>query len=235
LRRHELLIGTAEGQALLTQQRYTISQITYFEDGDKFWSNDQIFNASHEFKLIDKLCNIFFKISRVDTRIIREMARSNIWRSIWSSCKTGNPFGKPILELSYNQQSLIHWSCVYDGVYEAYERPTKDIIDDDDILDSWFIKQGKKIEEKSKKQFGEEVMKKSKRRGGRNEQFVFCDKEGAKKVYEMNDPNTRNLIRKKQNIINQQKSVKEQNMPDSQNEMRKIAVDQLRKHVLNKK
>ncbi len=220
------------------QQRYIISQITLTQNGDKFWPTTQIFDSSIESKLIDKLCMVFFRTSKIDTKIIREIARSNIWRSMWSSCqKSGNPFGKSVIDLSFNQRDLVHWSCIYDGVYEAYERPTSDIIEDDDVLDSWFMKQGEKIENRSRKQFGEDSLPtpKFKRAGGRNEQFIICDADGAKDVYKMNDPGARNVIRRKQAIVNEKQSVKEQYMPDSQNEMRQIAMNQSRKHALRKK
>jgi hypothetical protein len=233
--RHELLSGTAESHALVLQQRYIISQITMTEDGHRFWPTNDVFDLSSDFKLIDRLCLLFFKVSRINTSAIRQIARSNIWRSTWSSSqKIGSLFDKPVPFLSHNQQELIHWSCIYDSVFEAYERPTKDIIEDDDVLDSWFMKQGEKIEDRSRKQFGDEMSGKQGRKGGRNEQFIFADSEGAKKVYEMNHPNTRKMIQTKQSIVEKEGYVKDQHMPDSQNEMRTIAMDRLRKHALKK-
>ncbi len=234
--RQSLLRSTAEAHALLAQQRYIIGQITFIDNGDKFWPTREIFDASSDLKLIDHLCTLFFRTSRIGIGKMRLIARSNIWRAIWScSRKTGDLFSKPIIELSANQQELIHWSCIYDNVYEAVERPSEDIIDDDDLLDSWFIRQGEKIEDRAKKESGEKIASNKGRKGGRNEQFIFSDEKGAKRVYDLNDQQTRRTIQVKQALVHKEGSVKEKNMPDSQNEIRKIAMDQRRRSIMNKK
>ncbi len=235
LKRQKLLTSTAESHALMVSQRYLIGQITRLENGDRFWLSDEIFDDSESFTLIDNLCVIFFKTSRISVGAMRCIAKSQYWRSIWmASQKSGDLFGKPTSQLSENQRELVNWSCVYDNVYESYERPEKDIIEDDDLLDSWFIRQGEKIEDKCKKHSGDRAASQSKRKGGRNEQFIFADEEGANKVYGMNDAVARKNIQIKQRLVAEQESIKEQHMPDSQQEMRQIAVQELRKHVLKK-
>lgn len=234
--RQELLSETSEAHALMVQQRYIISQITHKENGEKFWSTDEDFDDFSDFNLINSLCDVFFRKSRLNAKTIRFLSRSSIWRSIWTTGqKLGNIFNASVVELSENQLALLHWSSIYDSVYEAYERPPTDLIEDDDLLDSWFIRQGEKIESKANKQRGEDSLPNPSRKGGRNEQFIMADKEGASKVYGMNDGNARRAIKQKQKIIQNEGSVKEQHLPDSKNEIRQIAMAQSRKHALRKK
>ena len=234
--RQQLLSETSEAHALMVQQRYIISKISHEKNGTLFWESEKDFDDSSDFNLIDHLCDIFFRKSRLTMKIIRMLARSNVWRSMWTTGqKIGDIFGRSVIELSENQLSLLHWSTIYDSVYEAYERPPTDLIEDDDLLDSWFIRQGEKIEAKARKQRGEDTMPKPSRKGGRNEQFIMADREGASKVYDMNDGNARRIIKQKQKIVQNEGSVKEQHLPDSKNEIRQIAIAQSRKHSLRKK
>jgi len=235
IKRQELLEHTAENHALTASQRFLIGRITTLETGDRFWASDDIFENYDNIRLINNLCNVFFRTSHINIQTIRYIARSNYWRSIWvASQKTGDLFGKPMAQLTDNQRELVSWSCVYDNVYESYDRPQSLVVEDDDLLDSWFIRQGEKIEERSKKSSSDDHISTSKRKGGRQECFIVADQEGAERVYAMNDPTTRQSIKSKQKLIDQHKSIKEQHMPDSQQEMREIAVGQLRKHVLKK-
>jgi hypothetical protein len=225
--RHNLLTNSAESQAEICQQRYLIGQIAENENGERFWPTTQEFNNCQDIELITQLCEAFFQKSRVPIVLIRELARSQQWRPYWEITKNTNDlFENPIVSWSLNQRELAYWSTIYDSVYGAYERPSSDIIEDDDLLDSWFIRQGDKIDNKTQKSSVPQSNK-----PGRNESFIMSDQEGAKRVYAMNDPSSRAQIRARQKVLNQRGSVKEQNMPDSQREMRQQLVDMQRKHV----
>lgn len=235
LNRQNLLSGSAETHATIAEQRYIISKVSLTEDYEPIWPKQELFDQCTDIEFINKLCLSFFKESRINTRIIRKIARSNIWRSVWSAAqKTGDIFGKPLINLTDNQKELIYWSCIYDSVYESIDRPSKDIIEDDDLLDSWFIIQGEKVEERSKKKEGENLVHNSSNKKGRKEQFIFTSPKDAKKVYAMNDNNTRNMIKQKQEIIDSKNQIKEQYLPESQNEIREIFMEQRRKKILGK-
>jgi len=214
--RHNLLQKSAESHALICQQRYLISCITENEDGSKFWATQQDFENSTDMDVIIQLCEFFFIKSHFSTKTIRELARSQQWRMFWEIAKNTNDlFDGPVTSWSWNQKELAYWSTIYDSVHEAYERPSKQVIDDDDLLDSWFIRQGDKMDSRSNNQVPSKPNK-----PGRNEEFIMADREGAKQVYNMNDPSSRAKIKARQKILHQKGVVKEQNMPDSQNEMR---------------
>jgi len=228
-KRHILLQNSAEAHAELCRQRFIIGAITEQENGEPLWSTRQDFDDCSDGVLISQLCEAFFQRSRVPIADIRSLARSQQWRAYWEIAKhTGDLFDGPIAAWSLNQRELVYWSTVYDSVYSAYERPAKDIIEDDDLLDSWFIRQGDKID--SQTQNG---MLPRSNKPGRNEEFIMADAEGAKRVYNMNDPGSRAKIRARQKLLQKQGSIREQDMPDSQREMRQQLTEMQRQHVKN--
>lgn len=230
--RQELVNISAETQALLKQQRYLISKVTEMEDGQPYWSSSDIFDEETNTELVQRLCRAFFEIS-IPNAVIRQIARSGAWRAIWGAAKQlGSPFNTGLTEWSDTQRELIHWSLAYDNVYEAYERPGEDVVEDDDLLDSWFIRQHEKMESRTNKAAGEDKIKgKDSRKGGKNEQFIMADQEGAKKIYNMNDPMARANIRARQKVLQQRGTVKEQHMPDSQREIKQQLTEMQRQHV----
>ncbi len=227
--RHNLLTNSAESHAEVAQQRYLIGQITKNESGEQFWSTTKEFHDCQDIELITQLCESFFQRSRIPVVLIRELARSQQWRPYWEITKNTNDlFENAVVSWSLNQRELAYWSTIYDSVYGAYERPSSEIIEDDDLLDSWFICQSEKIDNKSQKSGAPQPNK-----PGRNESFIMSDAEGAKRVYSMNDPGSRAQIKARQKVLKEHGAVKEQNMPDSQREMRQQLVDMQRKHVKN--
>lgn len=230
--KNSLLINNAESYASLKQQRFIISKVANQEDGSLFWENDEEFNNFTDLELINRLTNIFFVQSRISTSIIRELARTQPWRNIWLASKgVGNLFNKVPLELTDNQLELISWSQAYDNVYESYERPSQEIIEDDDLLDSWFMRQSEKIEERCKKEGIDNLVKNKK--SGKQEVFIIADKDGAKNVYGLNDNLSRLRIQAKQRVIDSKGIIKDQNLPDNQMEMREQLANQLREKMGN--
>lgn len=222
--KHTLLQNSAEAHAEICQQRYLIGQITETEDGKRFWLTTKDFDEYNDNGLITQLCEAFFQKSRVPITLIRELARSQQWRVYWETAKNTNDlFNDSIVSWSLNQRELAYWSAIYDSVHNAYERPSKDIIEDDDLLDSWFIRQGEKIESKTPTNVSNKP--------GRNEEFIMADSDGAKRVYNMNDPGARVQIKARQKLLNQRGSIREQDMPDSQREMKQQLMEMQKKHI----
>lgn len=228
-KRHSILQNSSEAHAEICRQRYLIGQITETIDGERFWTTQKEFEDCSDDHLINQLCEAFFHTMRISITNIREISRSSEWRSYWEVAKVTNDlFDNPISSWSLNQKELAYWSTVYDSVYGAFERPSKDVVNDDDLLDSWFLRQGEKIEGKT----NQSVVPKS-NKPGRNEEFIMADKDGAKRIYNMNDAGTRAKIKARQRILAEKGSVKEQDMPDSQMEMRQQLMEKQRQHVKN--
>jgi len=160
-RRREYFGSSMENYA--EQQR--INAIIYCAtrglDGDRHWSTWEDFEEETDRTLIDNLLKEISRSKEITTEQFRFLARSNNWRFKWAASKNCDDlFGKPIVELSGSQENLIYWSQVYDSVYDAYERPGDDIINDDEALDEWFeeqAKQRKRDQIESKKSSGGRV------------------------------------------------------------------------------
>jgi len=76
----------------------------------------------------------------------RELARTEPWRSVWllNDTNTVNLFANKGRELTIDQKNVLVWSRMYDNVQESMECPNDEVIEDDDMLDGWFILQKKK-------------------------------------------------------------------------------------------
>ncbi len=84
----------------------------------------------------------FLKFNRgIDTRIIRYVARSNLWRIRYvTSLKTSEAlFGVPTSEYTNDMLNLVYWSNYYQSIYEMLpeDRPSDLVIEDDEALDAY--------------------------------------------------------------------------------------------------
>lgn len=228
-KRHLLLQNSAEAHAEICRQRYLIGKITETIDEDRFWDTQEQFDNCQDNNLIHQLCEAFFSKMRIPISSIRKLARSSQWRSYWEIAKISNDlFDNPVASWSLSQRELAYWSTIYDSVYAAYERPSQDIVEDDDLLDSWFMRQSSKIEGRTQKDLAPKSNK-----PGRNEEFIMADQEGAKRIYNMNDSSSRATIRARQKLLAEKGTMREQDMPDSQLEIRKQLMAKQKKHVKN--
>jgi hypothetical protein len=228
LQKQGLLHSSDKSYATMQQQRYIISQITRLTNGKLFWSTQEAFDSFDNIGLINRLCEFYFLESVVDDDKIRLLARTEPWRSRWIYFKNGgNLFGK---DVSRNQERLIFWSHAYDTVFDAYERPAKKVIEDDDLLDSWFMEQSDKVEKNSTKREIDKLTPK-KQPKGRQELFIPTDKEGAKEVHGLNTPQAKATIKMRQRVLKDDTEVEDQNFPDSQSEMRQKATQELSKRM----
>jgi hypothetical protein len=93
--------------------------------------------------------NDFYRIlnvwqdSLLSETTIRELCRSSTWRSIWNSRGFGFDLfqRRKNTEMTINQRNLLTWSKIYDNVQESLECPSEKVIEDDDMLDGWFLVQ----------------------------------------------------------------------------------------------
>lgn len=158
-RKVELFSVSAEQSAAQQKVGAVIFCSTYRLDNSRLWNSWEDFQEERDRVLIDNITKEFGRSTKLETSDVREIARSAIWRNKWLAAKNvGKLFDKPIVELSQEQESLIYWSQVYDAAYEAYDRPSDSIIQDDDALDQWFEDQAK--ERRRKQVYGGKGRKK---------------------------------------------------------------------------
>jgi len=176
-----------------------------------------------DFKFSDKIIKIldvcYYRDNDVSSPQIRELARTEPWRVYWCSAKnTGSDlFTRPLAEITDLQYALLHWSRVYDYAFECMNPPSDEVVENDDAFDAWYQQEADRIKrEKGGGNSGAGPINSS----GVTERYIIADDEGAKDVYALNDPVTRNKIKKRQEVIKEKGEVKEADLPDVQKELR---------------
>jgi len=133
---------SAENKAEEIRTFRICSQCVYKEDKLLYWSSyDDALNETDLGFKDSVLLNFITFYSGINTAIIREIARHNLWRIRYiNSQKTSETlFGVPTSEYSVDQLNLVYWSNFYQNVYEMLpeDRPSDVIIEDDIALDSY--------------------------------------------------------------------------------------------------
>jgi len=222
----DVLLGSAESHAKMRQQRFLLSRITKTLDDELVWKTQEDFDNCSDIAFINKLSRHFFALSHLETKVLRELSRTSPWRQMWKGSNAVDIFGKPANEWTYNQRELVAWSNTYDSILEAYQRPPREVIDDDDLVDSWLMRESEKMDERSKGDLSSTVLPESSRKSGRQEVFVMSDEDGAKNVYAMNDPIGRAKVRAQQRVVEQHGKIKDQHLPESQQQIRQKAMQE---------
>lgn len=148
---------------------------------------------------------------------IRYLARNEPWRSIWilNESKLFNLFDDNGRELSVDQRNIITWSKMYDNVQESLECPSDDVVNDDDMLDGWFIIQRRKREQEK---IDSELNNSLTNEKVKNSSEVFLmagNKKDADKINSMNDVNAKMIKKQRENVIKQKGSASQLDFQDT--------------------
>ena len=177
-KKSSFISNTCEGIAMVEKSCEFIKTCTYY-GGDKYDFN----RLSVEFVLH------LFQEKMLSEKQIRDVARNEPWRSVWMlrDSNTYKLFSNTDRELSVDQKNLLVWSRMYDNIQESMDCPTDDVIEDDDLLDGWFIVQRKKREkEQAEADFDNSTQNEKIKNSG--EIFVVAsNKQEADKVDMLND------------------------------------------------
>lgn len=143
LRAQRINITMASYDYLANEQQiyYLVQKLTCDFNGDNIWENDISFydqkNLYTEF--ITWIANQIVSEGLLPVKDIRRVARSGVWRLIWTSAKDNVEclFKNKLYDITTNQKYLIYWSKIYDSIYEDPDRPGEEIIQDDEAIDAW--------------------------------------------------------------------------------------------------
>ena len=182
--KHESDHLDCEGIATYARWNWIIENTTTYEDGTPY----EFTQRSIKFVLTEHQ-----KCQSIDVDDLREVAREEPWRGIWSVSKDAAViFSRKPAELSELQMSLIGWSKLYDSVNEAHESPRNEVIKDDDALDGWLAKQRKERE----KQQGQQNL--GEKHSSADEVFVIArSKEEIEEISSLNDPHSKGVKRER--------------------------------------
>lgn len=202
---HTLDHVSCDGVAQFARMLWIISQTTKDDNGNLY--DYRKFTLS---QLLD-----YYNNNLIDQKVIRYIARNEPFRSMWNiGKKQSNVFNKPTLDLTRDQLTLSNYSSMYDGVYDNSDRPEDDVIKDDDCLDGWFIHQDREYK-KHKKQREIDGLLTNKKIANSDEVFIMAkDSETIEKIYDINDPYSRNIIRSRNEQIRKEGSLKFTDLQD---------------------
>jgi hypothetical protein len=209
--KNSLMNNTVEYLSKIEKYKYFIYLLTKDEHYNKVWNSLHEFNTTDE-KLILKLMHKTYFDDTINESVIRELARTEPWRSVWlGSCKTGNLFNKSMVDMTDLQRILVSWSLIYDSVYEHSEPPSGDVIDTDVLLDAWLEDQNSK---RKSKENNSNFIKNEKIKNASEIGIIVDSPEDAKKVFDLNDDTGKQTIMQRINFAKEKGSVKDTDQPD---------------------
>jgi hypothetical protein len=183
---------TCSGCAELARTYWLISKTTYCNGELYDWSDCSITDAAN-----------FKAKNPISETMYRRIARSEVWRGMWSSGKGTNIFGVPFSRITKQQARLCMYAKMYDNVHESPEAPSDKLIEDDICLDGWFIHQRKKHEKQKKANQVDGMIGNDKIRNA-GEVFVMAeDKQDAGEIYDLNDGFARGTIKQREAQLKQ--------------------------------
>ena len=130
---------------------------TLDENYNKKWKTKdelQERDTGYLYSILNKFLSFFWG---PEVSVIRQIARSGEWRNIYlSSLKTGiDIFDRSAKDLSTTQLQLLSWSMYYQNIYDLppSDKPSKEIIEDDERLDKFMDKLADKLEAEERSAF----------------------------------------------------------------------------------
>lgn len=202
---------TKEGFGTMLMQQYIVASTLYYEETNKrVWKDEEIDGA--DFFFLDEVMGHIEK-SRTSLDDLREIARTEPWRSIWAVSK-GNPYGKSAGEWTEDQKHLALLSRMYDNIMEHPECPADNVISDDDLLDGWMAMNRRRREkERVESQINNSLGDLHK---GAGELFIpVSDREQAAKIQNLNDAQGKMIIRQREAALQQRGGpIQESDLPD---------------------
>ena len=215
---------TCEGAAAAAKNKFLICESTTTLDGHPLFPLGW---EKYPNSKIETFTQSFFE-NKVDESVLRDLCKTEPWRSIWSAGKAeGSVFGKPSSLLTNEQRMLLIWSKIYDSIYESPDCPPEEVLNDDDMMDGWMILNSRKREAEKKESHG---FKPGDKFANSDEVYIFADDaESAARVEAMNSAQARVIKQQRMRALEGAGGkIAEQHMPDSMVAIRDLAAKQLR-------
>jgi len=211
-RKHSLDHITLDGYANMVRRQYVLMKT--ITKGKQL-----VFNKTDDFKLLERIFNFIYK-ENISIEEIRELARSDPWRSYWEISKP-RPFTRHFSLWSDEQRTLVKYSKMYDNIFAHPECPSDDVIENNYMLDGWIIIQNREREKDRKKKGADDLV--GERISQHTEQFISpttlgtgneIDLEYVKNIKELNDLNAKRIQQQREKVINKHGKVEEVDLPD---------------------
>lgn len=225
--KHKLYHATKEAHAENVRREYLIAVSIRDKFDNKLYNIDSFWDCDNT--IIQSASE---NASDFAMNKIRKIARTEPWRSMWIAQK-GECIGKPSVEWTEHQRILCSFSKMYDNVYESTECPPDEVIEDDDILDGWFIKQRKDRDEAKKEKSTDHNFGTHKGKGNQEMFIMANNKQDVQSIISNNDATGKNIIQTRKQIVENAKGEKvdDINMPDVQRDLQLQAVQNMREKI----
>lgn len=205
---------TLEYYAQNIKNQYLITNMVYDLENNRIFKDDNFDNIHYLF-----LEKILYEIHKntLDTSTIKQIVRSDIWKSYWNVSKE-KIFPGTVKDWTDEQRSLVNFSKVLDSIREHMEAPSDDIIEDDDALDGWILFQNHKTASDRKKQQISDKFGLDKKKAG--EVFLLTkDNNEKEEIYGLNDPQTNRDIKEMIEITKKEGKVNWTDLPHVKREI----------------
>lgn len=219
LERNKYSLRGVTREDLINEIRYRhyVFLLTETLDGHRVWTDFADFEQASD-RLIKKLIRHAYTSGDITETAIREIARTEPWRSVWvSGVKVGNLFPFAQSDMTDYQRVLVSWSLIYDSAYESMEPPDDSVVDDDALFDLWLEARSADRKAKKNKSTAEKTS------GSMNKYSDVAipveSAEDAQKVYNLNDPLVKAKIANQQKFIEERGSASELELPGVKKEL----------------
>ncbi len=211
----------ATGFAQVARTRYLVGSGLCDDKGKKVWYEDDFYKGNDT--LLDEAVTAYSEAQIFDGQL-RAIARSDQWRSIWN-CKSvcTDIFGRPAVDLTEEQRTLLSWSQLYDSVAEHPNPPDDSVLADDDAFDGWMIIQRKERERQRREATAEATLNGLKLPDSGEIFLVAETDEDLQNIESLNSPQASAIKRERLAYLAKKGEVEEQHMPDSKREIMMMA------------
>ena len=227
--------------------RHSLDRLTVEGFCEKY-KNEQLLINSLYTKNNDKLTK-FFENSNVDIKSLedvsyevgqhsidipefRKIARSDLWRTYWSSNKNFL-FEKPAAEWTDEQRTLVVFSKMYDSAHESSEPPPDPVFDDDDMFDGWILLQNENAKKERSKKTEDKAL--GSKMSNAQELFLMANsREDIREIHDMNNSASKATINERNQSIMKNKDIDASKLPDAKREIEQLNQEAFKNKLRNK-
>lgn len=209
---------SASGLAETEKNKFLIGISLYKKNGKRLL-NDNSYWKFPAF-ILEQVVS-YYRQTRITEEQCRWLARNEPWRGYWTARKAeSGVLGTFPADMTDEQRALIAWSNIYDNVQEHPECPSQDVINDDDVMDGWFILQKQKREKEMNTQEVQRYLGNDKIKNA-GEIFIPVSEMSIDKIASMNDIQGQLAKKQRFGYIDKHgdKNIPESNMPDTRLEI----------------
>lgn len=184
---------TLEAYFDFIKDRFIVGMSLYDVNDNNIYNADDFFDQDS--LMLDKAYDAWISQYAIFPHL-REVSRTNPWKSYWDSCNNNDVFASFTSELNVFQRNIILFSKMYDNARQSQEVPPDDVFEDDDAFDGWMAVQRKEAKKSREKANADKI---AGQKG--DEVYMVTDRDDADSIYNLNDFNDRMHIRRRQKEV----------------------------------